>query len=304
MNHQVTNTSSNPNSNCASSCASDCSNDGPGTGEVCAKLDELEIVPSMPPTVPLKDVNLPLSLNPFYAPFQTDDAKWRSRRAREEIFGRTQAPANGSCKCRSSSDDKTRMILNTTQFKSKKRRSGSSGGCNGGVVIREPVLKEVARCIHNCLKNKTVDPNAAELSEELQSHLTLENVTGKGTRTTFGALRDDQQIDFRALIDRHATNEDDSPASLSDDELYTRRSFKGFRSKVLRRSRFKAKPQDGDASTASTPQPNASSSSPYSCSQQARLNIGCDVTINEIASYFELLYIPKKMSSMAQNMYL
>lgn len=39
-----------------------------------------------------------------------------------------------------------------------------------------------------------------------------------------------------------------------------------------------------------------------SCSQQARLN--CDVTIDELASYFEtFVHIPKKMSSMAEMMY-
>lgn len=39
-----------------------------------------------------------------------------------------------------------------------------------------------------------------------------------------------------------------------------------------------------------------------SCSQQARLN--CDVTIDELASYFETyVHIPKNMSSMAETMY-
>lgn len=39
-----------------------------------------------------------------------------------------------------------------------------------------------------------------------------------------------------------------------------------------------------------------------SCSQQARLN--CDVTIDELASYFEtFVHIPKKMSTMAETMY-
>ncbi|ETN67209.1 hypothetical protein AND_000993 [Anopheles darlingi] len=51
---------------------------------------------------------------------------------------------------------------------------------------------------------------------------------------------------------------------------------------------------------------SASSAASASCSQQARLNImPCDVTIDEMASYFEtLVYIPKKMSSMAEMMYI
>lgn len=254
--------------------------------KVIEKLDELEIVPSTP-VVMLKDVNLPLNLNPFYAPFQSDDAKWRSRRAREEIFG-----SSVSCKCRTS-NDKTHTILNTTKFKSKKRRSGSGGG-----LIREPVLKEVAKCLHNCIKVKS-EPSAIELSEELQSHLVLEGAISDKLKSTF-RLRDDNQLDFRSLIDKSPAM---SSASQSDDELYTRRSFKGFRSKLLRRPRLKVKNDSADR-LSPPPQQSASNSSPSSCSQQARLNIGCDVTINEIASYFELLYIPKKMSSMAQNMYL
>uniref|UniRef100_A0A182SSY9 Oxidative stress-responsive serine-rich protein 1 n=1 Tax=Anopheles maculatus TaxID=74869 RepID=A0A182SSY9_9DIPT len=52
--------------------------------------------------------------------------------------------------------------------------------------------------------------------------------------------------------------------------------------------------------------PSASSSAAASCSQQARLNaMPCDVTIDEMASYFEtLVYIPKKMSTMAEMMYI
>lgn len=256
--------------------------------QVLEKLYILEIVPSTP-VVMLKDANLPLNLNPFYAPFQTDDVKWRSRRAREEIFG---ASLSSSCKCRSS-DDKRRSILNATKFKSKKRRSG------GGGIIKEPVLKEVAKCLHNCIKVKA-EPSPTELSEELKSHLTLDGLKSNKGNNSFG-IRDDSHLDFRSLIDKSPAS---SQASLSDDELYTRRSFKGFRSKLLRRSRFKVKDGTESGYLTPPPQPSASNSSPSSCSQQARLNITCDVTVNEISSYFELLYIPKKMSSMAQNMYL
>ncbi|EFA12721.1 uncharacterized protein LOC103314860 [Tribolium castaneum] len=44
-----------------------------------------------------------------------------------------------------------------------------------------------------------------------------------------------------------------------------------------------------------------------SCSHQARMNVTppCDVTIDELASYFEtFVHIPKKMSSMAEMMYI
>ena len=51
-------------------------------------------------------------------------------------------------------------------------------------------------------------------------------------------------------------------------------------------------------------EPKQQSSRSGSCSQQA-LNPPCDVTIDELASYFEtLVHIPKKMSSMAEMMYI
>uniref|UniRef100_A0A182JW59 Oxidative stress-responsive serine-rich protein 1 n=1 Tax=Anopheles christyi TaxID=43041 RepID=A0A182JW59_9DIPT len=60
------------------------------------------------------------------------------------------------------------------------------------------------------------------------------------------------------------------------------------------------------SSSSSNSGPSASSSAAASCSQQARLNaMPCDVTIDEMASYFEtLVYIPKKMSTMAEMMYI
>ncbi|XP_055604390.1 uncharacterized protein LOC129752642 [Uranotaenia lowii] len=57
----------------------------------------------------------------------------------------------------------------------------------------------------------------------------------------------------------------------------------------------------------STSPMTSSPSSSASCSTQARLNstMPCDITIDEMASYFEtLVHIPKKMSSMAEMMYI
>ncbi|XP_065087960.1 uncharacterized protein LOC135709502 [Ochlerotatus camptorhynchus] len=62
-------------------------------------------------------------------------------------------------------------------------------------------------------------------------------------------------------------------------------------------------PPQQQSPSASSP----SSSASASCSTQARLNnvMPCDITIDEMASYFEtLVHIPKKMSSMAEMMYI
>lgn len=60
------------------------------------------------------------------------------------------------------------------------------------------------------------------------------------------------------------------------------------------------------SSLALTSSSSAAATSSASCSQQARINeINCDVTIDELACYFEtLVHIPKKMSSMAEMMYI
>lgn len=51
---------------------------------------------------------------------------------------------------------------------------------------------------------------------------------------------------------------------------------------------------------------NNNNNNSATCSQQARMNSSnCDVTIDELASYFEtFVHIPKKMSSMAEMMYI
>lgn len=65
--------------------------------------------------------------------------------------------------------------------------------------------------------------------------------------------------------------------------------------------------QQQSPSNSSSPTASSASSS-ASCSTQARLNgssMPCDITIDEMASYFEtLVHIPKKMSSMAEMMYI
>uniref|UniRef100_A0A2A4J9V3 Oxidative stress-responsive serine-rich protein 1 n=1 Tax=Heliothis virescens TaxID=7102 RepID=A0A2A4J9V3_HELVI len=59
-----------------------------------------------------------------------------------------------------------------------------------------------------------------------------------------------------------------------------------------------------DASSSQENRESKQQSRTGSCSQQA-LNPPCDITIDELASYFEtLVHIPKKMSSMAEMMYI
>lgn len=72
-------------------------------------------------------------------------------------------------------------------------------------------------------------------------------------------------------------------------------------------SQHQQQQQSSQQQSPSSSSPTASTSS-ASCSTQARLNgssMPCDITIDEMASYFEtLVHIPKKMSSMAEMMYI
>ncbi|XP_050664533.1 uncharacterized protein LOC126965111 [Leptidea sinapis] len=86
-------------------------------------------------------------------------------------------------------------------------------------------------------------------------------------------------------------------------QLHISNSNNGIKYKSSNRKAYKVRTNDAthEKVTRDTPPERNTSSS---CSQQA-LNPPCDVTIDELASYFEtLVHIPKKMSSMAEMMYI
>lgn len=144
-------------------------------------------------------------------------------------------------------------------------------------LLREPVIVLHEKCKHE-LSNAT----KLKLSK---SKTDVESETSKSKSELFGDGVGHQ--DFRSII---AGCEQ---LSLSNDvELQT------FPTQNFR---------DTQASTSAVSRTENRELS--SCSQQAMarlcLNPPCDVTIDELASYFEtLVHIPKKMSSMAEMMYI
>lgn len=141
-------------------------------------------------------------------------------------------------------------------------------------IIREPTLRFVGRCVHIISDSELVSSNRVK-SDTCKNKL-------------FGQYSVLQEQDFRSIV--HGC-EQLSLANANDGvQDYTLPSFQCARlnSNISQRN---------DSSTVNS----------TSCSHQARMSVAppCDVTIDELASYFEtFVHIPKKMSSMAEMMYI
>ncbi|XP_074029644.1 uncharacterized protein [Leptinotarsa decemlineata] len=137
-------------------------------------------------------------------------------------------------------------------------------------VLREPVLKFVKYTKKN---HKPV--------------LKTSNKYVKRRDKQFGDCFTDGKQDFKSIVD--ACNDMSLNNTFGKSNDYSSHSFSV------------ARPQTKIQRTTGT------NSGTSSCSHQARMNIHspCDVTIDELASYFEtFVHIPKKMSSMAEMMYI
>ncbi|XP_015109395.1 uncharacterized protein LOC107036159 isoform X2 [Diachasma alloeum] len=116
--------------------------------------------------------------------------------------------------------------------------------------------------------------------------------------------------DFKALnINNERVVKDDT----SLNESYSSNSFKRARSNTMPslKSASAAAGGGGGCISNNSNEPTSSTSgqstSTNTCSVQARISppLSCDVTIDELASYFEeFVHIPKKMSHMAEMMYI
>lgn len=139
-------------------------------------------------------------------------------------------------------------------------------------VLREPILKFV-KCSHKLYE--------AKMTSKITQRKRKEKLFGQGVGG--------QDRDFRSVIDAcEQLNLDAGNVNLSD---YSSPSF------------LSARPRTSN----SVIRNENPTSNMGSCSHQARMNTTtpCDVTIDELASYFEtFVHIPKKMSTMAEMMYI
>ncbi|XP_046743825.1 uncharacterized protein LOC124409914 [Diprion similis] len=198
-----------------------------------------------------------------------------------------------------------RGVKSTTNFKpGKHEKVLDKPNKKTNSIIKEAVLK-----LNNPSSNRV---SSIYLSENFVSALREEvhngSICSSKNCKTFG--RGSVTKDFKAL-------------NISSREL---RLFKddariddNFRASIFRRTRsntmpsLKREPGPGGGSpsptgqndTQNSPGSNQNSSS-STCSIQARISPPpCDVTIDELASYFdEFVHIPKKMSHMAEMMYI
>lgn len=205
------------------------------------------------------------------------------------------------------------------------------------IILRDPILKLIGRSVHHNHNHslRTTSPTtSAKLSDRCEQNLptashsltvyTTNNVpirnrpipTTIDSATTTNKqnwqLQREMPIDFKSLVN------DCSNMSLSStlDAPSDSQSFGLHRTKSVQMSQPNAMvnvnselDSSGIAnvnSNAMNTSTSSNSSNSSTCSQQARMNSSsCDVTIDELASYFEtFVHIPKKMSSMAEMMYI
>lgn len=182
-----------------------------------------------------------------------------------------------------------RGVKSTTNFKpSKNERVQEKAKKNS--IIREAVLKL-----------SSPDPNC--LSEDITGTLLKQtckhSISGRNCKT-FG--HGSVTKDFKALNISQDSRHTKDDTSIQDN--YQGGSFQRARSNTMPSLKRGPGPGGGnqaDANSASGQPPNTNT-----CSVQARISPpSCDVTIDELASYFEeFVHIPKKMSHMAEMMYI
>lgn len=160
---------------------------------------------------------------------------------------------------------KNQAIKHTTSFKKSNKK-----------ILRDPILKFI-KCTHT--RDKL---NNAKVGKKRREKL-------------FGQCSKAKDRDFKTVVDAYQQLSLESSDSNASDN-YTSESF------LTARLQSSGGPMLNVASRTDN-----SSAVGNSCSHQARMNLTppCDVTIDELASYFEtFVHIPKKMSSMAEMMYI
>lgn len=171
---------------------------------------------------------------------------------------------------------KKRRTIRNTSFKRPTNLS------NKNKLLRDPIIIYIDKCSH--IPSKKVNGKSFQQKDNNCTSSTSKCVRLFGENMT--------QQDFKSIV---AGCEQ---LSLSGDNNSEVPSFSSHNFRETRN----VTGQRADKST-------SCNNNNSSCSQQARaricLNPPCDVTIDELASYFEtFVHIPKKMSSMAEMMYI
>lgn len=242
-------------------------------------LGKLEIVP--PITKPDQEHNaLPVKLNPFLLRNPGQDI---SSTEREKLFG-------PSCNCTQTNRttatiNKEFSVKKSAQFKPRKRHE---------FILKQPMLKTFARCLHHCQKEMKNTLSGNE-SNSVEKHISIAEPSSDGTECNW-SLRNDFDVDFKTL-----NLSENEPCTSSSSDLHKSYSFRYPQSERKLHSM-------NDQSPSTTPNDRTNQQN-ISCSQQAQSiwnpSTNSDVTTDELACYFEtIVHIPKKMSTMAEMMYI
>lgn len=212
-------------------------------------------------------------------------------------------------------------IIRKSRFKSSNARSKTW-------ILREPVLKLESLTRKEEIRSHSSSASPVRLdkkpSGETPSEISkLSLGQGKSKVRVFGACTSVTPSDFSRLCPSKSSSQE-----VKEAKQFTATSYRHIRfstpsqpSKVVKRKKdhrkegtMKTRPNSDTANTHSVRQASShpSGSQSTTCSQQARM-VGTshvssgsdDVTIDELASYFDLfVHIPRKMSHMAENMYI
>lgn len=193
-------------------------------------------------------------------------------------------------------------------------------------ILKEPVLKLVNRSLQNMLPLNKIDVRTIPISKLATDKAVQESVTvplhnsvsSSKSQELFGHSIISHQ-DFRSLLSLST-----KVSSTDRSQSYSTPSFHHMRANCRSKQMCMGEPKVGKkmssgentcvgcvmkklAATGLTHN-NGNNSGGQSCSQQARMTVSgsCDdVTIDELASYFDVfVHIPKKMSHMAEMMYI
>lgn len=185
----------------------------------------------------------------------------------------------------------SQRVKSTTKFKPSRNERVLDKPRNS--IIREAVLK-----LNKSGASSSPSESLASALLEEACKLSISSRKGK----TFGHGTSSE--DFKSL------NISDDTKRVKDDaciqENYQATSFQRARSNTMPSLKRGPVPGGGGTSQSETANTSGQSSSSNTCSVQARISPPpCDVTIDELASYFEeFVHIPKKMSHMAEMMYI
>lgn len=159
---------------------------------------------------------------------------------------------------------------------------------NSGKLLKDPVLKYVNTC---CQGGSRSEELATSLSSVSLSPLSKCGSRIEETHIDRAPETAPVQNDFRSLVS-------------SCSQLRISNSIGTFTSESFQNLQCRDRDRSSMVQAAGASGAEGRAGGLIACSQQA-LNPPCDVTIDELASYFEtLVHIPKKMSTMAEMMYI